>query len=625
MMRQNLSSAALALTLLLAPTAALAAWPPAEGRGACAVTKETDVPAAMRDGVVLRADVYRPTTTAPVPVILMRTQYGKAAAQVAPSRFQTPEWYASHCYIVVIQDVRGQGRSDGVFYEYAHDRDDGYDSVEWAARLPGSNGKVGMYGSSYVGATQWLAATAAPPSLKAIVPSNTASDYYDGWTYEDGAFRLGFIEPWMTDTIALSAAVNRKDAAAVQSLGEAAKQTGLWMRFRPYAELPTFPPQSPVVAPYFFDAVRHPTDDAYWHAFSIADRWDKVAVPVLAFDGWYDAFIEGALRNFNGVRTKGATPLARASQRIVIGPWEHIGWGRPDSLVSPRLKAIGPVADSPVNDLTIAWFDHFLKGLDNGVETGPRVDYFTMGENRWHSASAWPPASARDQTWVLASGGHANTLTGDGVLSPTPATGAATDTFDYDPADPVPSIGGHSCCAWTGGPQGQFDQSAIEQRPDILVFTSVPLAAPLEATGPVTVILYARSTAPDTDFTAKLIDVYPDGTAVNLANGIQKASYRESLSHPTPIAPGEVYRYTIHVWPTSNLFKAGHSIRLEISSSDFPQFAPNPNTGEPFGTTTRRVTATQTILHDAAHPSALILSVMPAGERGEGRDAPPMR
>jgi putative CocE/NonD family hydrolase len=224
---------------------------------------------------------------------------------------------------------------------------------------------------------------------------------------------------------------------------------------------------------------------------------------------------------------------------------------------------------------------------------------------------------------MLASGGHANTLTGDGVLSATPATGAATDTFDYDPADPVPSIGGHSCCAWTGGPQGQFDQSAIEQRPDILVFTSAPLAAPLEATGPVTVILYARSTAPDTDFTAKLVDVDPDGTAVNLANGIQKASYRESLSHPTPITPGEVYRYTIHVWPTSNLFKAGHSIRLEISSSDFPQFAPNPNTGEPFGTTTRRVTATQTILHDAAHPSALILSVMPTG--AEGRDAPPRR
>ena len=207
-----------ALALLAIPSMAFAAWPPDEGRGPCAVIKESNVPATMRDGVVLRADVYRPAITTPVPIILMRTQYGKEAAQVQPARFQTPTWFASHCYIVVVQDIRGQGASDGVFYEYANDRDDGYDTVEWAARLPGSNGAVGMYGSSYVGATQWLAATAAPPSLKAIVPSNTASDYYDGWTYEDGAFRLAFIENWMTETIATSGAAQRHDAATLASL-----------------------------------------------------------------------------------------------------------------------------------------------------------------------------------------------------------------------------------------------------------------------------------------------------------------------------------------------------------------------------------------------------------------------
>ncbi|MGA0601354.1 CocE/NonD family hydrolase [Caulobacter sp. KR2-114] len=639
----------LATTLvLLAPAAAWAAWPSDAGRGPCAVSKQSNVEARMRDGVVLRADVYRPDSPAPVPVILMRTQYGKEAAQVQPARFETPGWYASHCYIVVVQDIRGQGASDGVFYEYAHDRDDGYDSVEWAARLPGANGRVGMYGSSYVGATQWLAATAAPPSLKAIVPSNTASDYYDGWTYEDGAFRLGFIEPWMTDTIATTAAANRKDAQALAGLKAAARSVAVWLRFTPYSRLPTLQPDNPVVAPYFFDAIRHPADDAYWRAFSIQTRYSQVTVPVLAFEGWYDAFVNGALRNFDGMRREGGSELARRNQRIVIGPWEHLGWGRPESPVSPRLKAIGPVADSPVNALTIAWFDHVLKGQDNGVAGGPQVDYFVMGENRWHVADQWPLPSTDYQTWTLASGGHANSVMGDGVLSPAPplqargeavahptteggvpvaaaAAAAPSDQFTYDPANPVPSIGGHSCCAWSSGPQGQFDQSAIEQRPDILVFSSAPLAQPLEVTGPVTVILYARSTAPDTDFTAKLVDVFPDGTAVNLSNGIQRASFRDSLSHPTPIVPGQVYRYRINVWPTSNLFAAGHRIRLEISSSDFPQFAPNPNTGEPFGATSTQAVAVQTILHDIDHPSAVILPVIPAGAAGPGADHPPAR
>jgi len=636
------------LMMLAGPTAALA-WPPAEPGGACAVSKEENVEARMRDGVILRADVYRPRTDAPVPVILMRTQYGKAAAQVQPSRFQTPEWLASHCYLVVIQDIRGQGASDGLFYEYAHDRDDGYDTVEWAARLPGADGRVGMYGSSYVGATQWLAATAAPPSLKAIVPSNTASDYYDGWTYEDGAFRLAFIENWMTETIALSAAAHRKDAATEANLKTAAKDIARWMAFTPYAQLPMLQPQNPDVAPYFFDAIRHPSDDAYWRAFSIQTRYDKVAVPVLAFEGWYDAFVNGALRNFNGVQAQGATALARQNQRIVIGPWEHLGWGRPDSPVSPRLKAIGPVADSPVNALTIAWFDHFLKGQDNGVEGGPRVDYFVMGENRWHVAGQWPLAATTYQSWYLASGGHAGSVMGDGVLTPAPpgggahgegaahaatefgaaiapaAAGAAFDQFVYDPSNPVPSVGGHSCCSWTSGPQGQFDQSAIEQRADILVFSSAPLEQDLEATGPVSVILYARTTAPDTDFTAKLVDVFPDGTAVNLSNGIQRASFRDSLTDPTPVKPGEVYRYKINVWPTSNRFAKGHRIRLEISSSDYPQFAPNPNTGEAFGVSAARRSATQTILHDAGHPSSLILPVIPDGAGGPPLDHPPSR
>ena len=614
---------ALSIAILLASVLpALAAWPPSTGQGSCSVTKETNVEARMRDGIILRADVYRPKTDRPVPVILMRTQYGKDVAQVKPSRFQSPAWFASHCYIVVIQDIRGQYASDGVFDEYTHDRNDGYDSVEWAARLPGSNGKVGMYGSSYVGATQWLAATATPPSLKAIIPSNTASDYYDGWTYEDGAFRLAFIEGWMLEDIVTSAAENRKDAKLAAQLKLDYKQIAAWMHFTPYDRLPPMHPGSSVVAPYFFKALQHPTKDAYWNAFDIESRYNKVNVPVLAFDGWYDSFLTGALHNFNGMRQSGATGFARTNQRIVIGPWEHLGWGRPDSPVSPRLKAIGPVANSPVNELSLLWFDHFLKGEDNGVSTGPRVDYFEMGENKWHTAAAWPLPQTEYRKWYLASDGHAASLMGDGALTTVaPAEASAhSDSFVYDPANPVPSIGGHSCCLWTTGPQGQFDQSSIEQRSDILVYSTPELTAPLEITGPITVTLYAASSAPDTDFTAKLVDVFPDGTAINLNNGIQRASYRDSLTHPTPITPGKVYEYKIHVWPTSNLFKAGHKIRLEISSSDFPQFDPNPNTGKTFATTTAWKKAQQHIFHDKEHPSSITLPVMPAGASGEGRD-----
>ena len=642
-----------AIGYLAAGTAATAvpppaSWPTDEGRGPCSVSKQENVAARMRDGVILRADVYTPQTADLVPVILMRTQYGKASAQVQPSRFKAPEWYASHCYIVVIQDVRGQYASGGQFYEYAHEREDGYDSVEWAARLPGSNGKVGMYGSSYVGATQWLAATASPPSLKAIIPSNTSSDYYDGWTYENGALRLGFVQPWML-LLAHTAADNRHDKTVAGELGIAEKESTRWMQVRPYTALPPLHPGDATVAPWYFDTLAHPTRDAYWKALEIRGHYAAVTVPVLAFDGWYDSFLDGAIQNFDGMRHSGGTALARRSQRLVIGPWEHLAWGRPDSPASPRLKAIGPVADSPVNELSIAFFDHYLKGLANGFSEGPRVDYFTMGENKWHSATAWPLAGTEYRPFYLASGGHAASIVGDGLLVAdkphdaivgnavahaatesggaiaAAAANAASDSFVYDPANPVPSMGGHSCCDAATTPVGQFDQAPIEQRPDILVYTGPVLERAITVAGPVTMALYARSTAPDTDFTAKLLDVFPDDTAINISNGIQRASFRVSLEHPSPIVPGDVYRYTVRLWPTSNRFEAGHRIRVEISSSDYPQFAPNPNTGLSFSTNGAWRKATQTILHDAAHPSAIILPVVSDAVAGPGSSAAPAR
>lgn len=627
----NLVGFILAVSVIASAYAAELTWPPADGQGHCKVTKEANARATMRDGTVLFADVYRPATSEPVPVILMRTQYGKDGAQMQPFRFQSPTWFASQCYIVVIQDIRGQYASRGDFYEYAHDRNDGYDSVEWAAHLPGSNGAVGMYGSSYVGATQWLAATTSPPSLKTIVPSNTASDYYDGWTYEGGAFRLDFVEGWMMKDIVPSAAANRGDSALAQQLKSDYTDIAKWVHFRPYLKFPPFQPENDEVAKYYFDAIRHSSYDAYWKQFSIKERYPAVKVPVLAFEGWYDAFLQGGLENFVGMTQRGGSEAARKNQRIVIGPWEHVAWGRPGatyygySAASPRLAAIGPVANSPVNELMLAWFDHFLKGKDNGIDGGPRVDYFTMGENRWHVAPNWPLPGTDYQTWYLGSGGHAASLVGDGVLSLKVAPEASpADHFIYNPSDPVPSVGGHSCCEWYSDPQGQFNQVAVEQRSDVLIYTSPVLTEAMDITGPISVVLYAASSAHDTDFTAKLVDVYPDGQAVNLNNGIIRARFRDSLSQPSLIVPGQAYKYTIAIWPTSNLFQPGHRIRLEISSSDFPQFDPNPNTGEPFGTSDREQTAQQTILHDSSHPSALILPVIPAAARSAGADAAPL-
>lgn len=588
-------------------------WPPTDGRGSCAVEKQADVATPMRDGTILRADVYRPNSSDPAPVILMRTQYGKTEAQVQPARYQTPDWFASHCYLVVVQDIRGQGKSEGTFSEFTHDQQDGYDSVEWAAALPGSNGKVGMYGSSYVGATQWLAAIQTPPHLTTIVPANTSSDYYDGWTYEGGAFRLGFIEPWAMQTIATGAAVNRGDMATADSMHAAASDFTKWLNYRPYKDFPPLQPDSPTVAPWFFDWIRHSSRDDYWKQWSIRDHYANVTVPVLNFEGWYDSFLAGGVENFTGMMAHGGTAEARQNQRIVIGPWDHLSWGRPTSAPAPLLKDIGPQANSPINELMLDWFDHYLKGIDNKVSDTPQVDYFLMGANEWKSATNWPLPQTKWTDYYLSGKGGIGLVRAGALTTSPPPPDQKPDVYTYDPTDPVPSIGGHSCCGAQTGPQGPYDQAPAEQRSDVLVFTTEPLKEDTEITGPTTVKLWAASSAPDTDFTAKLTAVAPDGQVVNLNNGIIRAAFRDSLSDPMPITPGQPYQYTINIWPTSYLFKAGYRIRVEISSSDYPQYAPNPNTGEPFGQSGLTQPALQTIYHDAEHPSSITLPIIPAG------------
>jgi hypothetical protein len=586
----------------LAGLAPCAAARPADGP--CQVEKQLNVAARMRDGVTLYADVYRPKSAGSYPVILMRLPYNKDGAQTYV--YAPPGFYASHCYIVVIQDVRGQYTSEGSFYAFRDEAQDGYDTIEWAAKLPGANGKVGMYGFSYVGATQWMPATLKPPSLVTIVPAMTSSDYYDGWSYEGGAWSLAFEESWPLVTIALSGSRRLGDQAVIDRMNEAIRDLWATYKFLPIKEYPWLWPDRPKVAPYFYDWIEHNTWDDYWKQWSIRTRYDQVQVPALNFSGWYDVFMNGAIENFVGMRAKGGSELARKGQKLFVGPWIHLPWQQKVGEVD-----FGPEAANPVDELQLRWFDHWLKGKNNGVSSDPAVRVFVMGANKWRSAEDWPIPGTRFTEYYLHSRGAANTRYGNGWLATQkPSADESPDRYRYDPANPVPSKGGHSCCTADTAPVGPFDQAEIQSRADVLVYTTPPLENAVEVTGPISVTLYAASSAKDTDFTAKLTDVYPDGKAILLNNGILRASFRKSLEKPEPIEPGKVYAYEISIWPTSNLFKAGHRIRLEISSSNFPHYDRNPNTGRRFGLDSELAVAEQIIYHDPERPSKIVLPIM---------------
>src|SRR6266446_7971579 len=378
----------------------------------CSYTKADDVPTAMRDGTILRSNVFTPTAPGRFPVILLRLPYNKDLAQTYV--YASPGFYASHCYIVVVQDVRGQYKSDGFFYTFRYEANDGYDTIEWAAALPKSNGKVGMYGFSYPGGTQLLPATLRPPHLVAIVPAMTSSDYHDGWTYEGGALDQSFAEDWPLTTLANSHVRRYPDGAAIDAVMNqaVADEFTKWYWFLPLKDFPPLFPNDPRVAPYFYDWLKHPDNDAYWQRWSLRTRYGQIKVPALHFDGWYDIFIDGALENFNGLRHHAGSQLARENQQLVVGPWLHLPWGRKVGALD-----FGAQADNPIDQLQLRWFDYWLKGIDNGVDREPKVRIFVMGANKWRTAEAWPIPGTEFRKYYLHSQGEANTVSGDGWLS----------------------------------------------------------------------------------------------------------------------------------------------------------------------------------------------------------------
>jgi len=557
------------------------------------LTFERDVPVKMRDGITLRADICRPLADGKFPVLLTRTPYDKngtlAFCREAVARG----------YVVVAQDVRGRYASEGEWYPFKYESQDGYDTVEWAAALPFSNGKVGMFGGSYVGATQYLAAIAKPPHLVGICPNYTAANYHDGWVYQGGAFEQPFIESW-TKQLA------ENSISRVESVGDAAgrKQTAPLLR---YPMLGT-PPASGV-APYLVDWLTHPNYSDYWKQWSIEDHYAQIRVPVFSVGAWYDIFLGGTLRNYVRLKNEAGTEIARRGQRLMI----YVGGHASSGWAEEKIGAVDFGNKLPLNvrEVTLRWYDSLLKGIVNGVDHEKPVKIFVMGRNDWREEDDWPLERAKATRYYLHSTKPANGLKGGGTLSTTMPAEEKPDQYLYDPKDAVPTIGGPLCCEPQPTGIGPEDQRPVEARGDVLVFSRSAFTQNTEVTGPISLDLYVSSSAVDTDFTGKLVDVWPNGFAQNLTEGILRLRYRNSQEKPELGNPGTIYHISVDLWATSNIFLPGHKLRLEVSSSNFPRFDRNLNTGEEEALGTGMVKATNVIYHDSSRPSALVLPIVP--------------
>ncbi len=569
------------------------------------ILTEFDVPATMRDGVVLRANIFRPADDGTYPVALTRTPYGKDFTTSSP--ILDALRMARAGYIVVIQDTRGRFASEGDWIPLINEAEDGYDTVEWAAALPGSNGNVGMWGASYFGFTQWMAAAQQPPHLKALMPAITWADARDGNTFRGGAYELGINVDWYLKAIAFDVLTKRLANAPLpekmQTLGTLIYEINR-LHTEGYFSLPLkdFEPLVRLnLAPERAELVENPNSREHAKPLSIMEFYDQVPVPAYNIGGWYDIFLQGTLQNFSDLRANGSTPEVRQN-KLLIGPWAHVHTsnvvGEMDFGFGANLSFINVQTD--LTGLTQRWFDYWLKGIDNGILNEPPVKLFVMGANLWRDEHEWPLARTQYTPFYLHSGG---------LLSTDLPEDEAPDHFLYDPASPTPTRGG----ALLMHPlfyAGVKDQRPVEQREDVLTYTSEPLETNTEVTGPVIVKLWAASDALDTDFVARLVDVHPDGFAQNLTDGIIRARYRNGDT-PELLEPGTAYEFTINLWSTANLFKAGHRIQIDVASANFPRWDRNPNTGDPFGMSAAMRPAQQTILHDTVHPSHVILPLIP--------------
>jgi putative CocE/NonD family hydrolase len=562
-----------------------------------------DLKVPMRDGVVLSADLYRPPAGERFPALLCRTIYDN-------QRPRDVDWacaFARHGYAVVVQDCRGRYDSDGRWEPYVCEAADGYDTQQWIGAQPWCDGTIGTYGVSYVGFTQILPAPFRSPYVKALVPIANQEDNF-GHIYCDGVLQLqnAVNFAWIGDR-------------TVHSYLAFAFGAGPWAGGAPgegrrlvdpdalYRRLPLATALDDLAdRPAYRLFLDHPTFDDYWKSYSMKGRYRDVDVPALFITGWYDNLVHEQFKCFAGWTREARSQTTRERTKILVGPWHHTGLGSADPFGDVDFGAAAAV---DLVGVQLRWYDRRLRGAENGVDDDPAVRIFVMGANVWRDEREWPLARTMYTKYYLRSGGRANTLEGDGRLDQTPPEVEPPDTYTYDPDDPVPTRGGQSMMRGNTGP---LDRRDVERREDVLVYTTDPLPSAVEATGPVSLTLYAASSAPDTDFTGALVDVHPDGRAIIVCEGIVRARFTESTESETLIEPGRTYAYRISLWETSHVFLLGHRIRLEVSSSNFPRFNRNLNTGEALATGTRWQTARQTVMHRLETPSHLVLPVIPA-------------
>lgn len=543
----------------------------------------------MRDGVKLYTEIYKPGE-GQYPVVLTRGYW--------PGKERDARKFTEAGYIYVGQSTRGHGRSEGdkgVQTRFFDDKDDGYDTLTWISEQPWSDGNIAMYGKSYWAATQWLVATEGHPNLRAIIPQNMNADMWQCVYWCNGALTLAMA--------AHGRAYNNSSIPSIDEIG--------WDRFYRHLPLITLDrfsgeEHTEDAKKLWQDYLSHDTFDDYWSAISLRGdgkdgKYAGINVPVYLMGGWYDYYAGAAFTSFQQLKA------ARAENeiRVVINPADHV-----NRVVGDR--QFGKKATKDEVELAIRWLDAVVKGIDNGISEEAPIRIFVMGANEWRYENEWPLARTVFTNYFF----HSPDGQPKGSLSTERPQDQVPTVYSYDPNDPVPTLGGNHSFSSDHIPEiiraGAVDQRPLEDREDVLVYTSEPLANDTEVTGPVTITLYAASSATDTDFTAKLIDVYPDGTAYNLTEGIIRARFRESVwETPSPIIPGEIYTYTLELLPTSNVFKRGHRIRVHLSSSNFPLWDRNLNTGKNPTTGTEMQIAEQTIYHDAKYPSHITLPIIP--------------
>ncbi len=574
----SIAAALLPLGTLAAqqPPAAPAASPPAYR-----VRIDFNQRVKMRDGVELSADVYRPDTAGQFPVVLSRTPYNKNGDGTLR---QGRDW-AARGYVFVAMDVRGRGDSDGGFVPYRSDGQDGYDAIEWCAAQPWSTGKVGTIGGSYNGRIQWLTAVLQPPHLAAMIAMVTPSDPFVEWP-------TGLPLPMDISWYHFTAGHVLQNMNAVD-----------WSAVQRHLPMYTMDSAAGRPNPYWREEIDHAQLGDWWEPLRYQNKYDRVQVPVLHISGWYDDEQVGTPLNYIGMTTRGPAAV-RGGQHLLMGPWPHAI----NSTTKLGAVDFGPSGQIDLTAVQVRWFDHWLKGMDNGVTREPPVRIFVMGTNAWTDESAWPIARTQLTRWYLHGGGHAQTLSGDGRLTDQPAVREPPDHYIDDPSSPVPFITDPSF-AQIGGPD---DYRQVEQRNDVLVYTSDTMTSDLEVCGPVRADLYASSNATDTDFMVMLLDVWPDGTSQRLADGMVRARFREGMDRPSPITPDRIYRYGVDLWNTCQTFLVGHRIRVQVASTAFPKYDVNPNTGGPLGRNpTPGKTAFNAVYHDREHPSSILLPVIP--------------